>query len=148
MTTIDRYLEECDFIGTDPAEIPERMESGSIINVYYERKDAQVIVKYVDKVTGEEIFEQVIKGGKVNEEYNIAEDQREIEGYTLVEKSEILEGKYTEEIQEYTYYYAKNAEVIVRYLENDETEDNSDNTILSDETIIAGYEGKEYKKMR
>ena len=29
-------------------------------------------------------------------------------------------------------------------LENDEKEDNSDNTILSDETIIAGYEGKEY----
>ena len=52
----------------------------NIINIYYVRKDSQVVVKYVDKQTGEEISESITKTGKVNDPYDITENKKEIEG--------------------------------------------------------------------
>ena len=51
-----------------------------------------------------------------------------------------------EDTIEVTYYYSKDAQVIVKYLEIDDTpNDNTDNKVLSKEEIIEGYEGKEYE---
>ncbi len=117
----------------------------NIINVYYVRKDATCIVKYVDKNTGEEISEEVRKTGKILDKFDVAEDEKEIPGYTLVERPNPTTGEYTEETQTKIYYYAKNTKVIVKYLKKDETpEDNTDNSILAEEDIIEGYIGKEY----
>ena len=120
--------------------------SKNIINVYYVRKDANVVVKYVDKETEEEISDEVIKTGKVFDEFDVAEDVKEIDGYTLIESPNPTKGNYTEEEQIFTYYYAKNTSVIVKFLEKDETiDDNTDNLVLADEVVIEGYEGKAYE---
>ena len=128
--------------------------SKNIINVYYVRKDANVVVKYVDKETEEEISDEVIKTGKVFDEFDVAEDVKEVEGYTLIESPEPTRGNYTEEEQIFTYYYAKNTQVVVKYIEkdlnNDNTEDNdveenAREVVLAEKTIIEGHEGKAYE---
>ena len=106
---------------------------------------AMVIVKYVDKNTGEEIHDRVEKEGIIGESYDVTEDKREIAGYTLVEEPQDKTGIYTEQAQEKIYYYAKNTKVTVKYLEKDATPENiSDNVVVANQEEITGYEGKEY----
>ena len=104
----------------------------------------KVIVRYKDKATGEEISEAKEKEGIIGDNFDVTVDEKEIQGYTLVEEPEEKTGTYTPEVQEKTYYYAKNTRVIVKYLEKDNTSDDSDNKVLSDEIILGGYEGKSY----
>ena len=122
-----------------PLNVSEKEENNEI-NVYYERKEAKVIVKYVDKYRGEEILDATTKIGKVFEEYDVSNEVKEIEGYTLVESPEDMTGTFEEEPGEKVYYYAKNSKVIVKYIEKDE-----EGTSLAEEIIIEGYEGKEYR---
>ena len=104
-----------------------------------------VVVKYVDKNTGEEISDSKTKEGIIGDTFDVTEDKKDIEGYTLVEEPAQKTGEYTAEPQEKIYYYAKNTRVIVKYLEQDNTPETiADNQVLADEVIIDGYEGKEY----
>ena len=102
----------------------------------------QVVVKYIDKNTGLEIATEVVKEDKVGAEFDVTEDKKEIEGYTLIEEPEVKSGTYTEETQEKVYYYAKNISVHVTYLDKLTNEE-----IAEDETI-AGYEGKSYDTVK
>ena len=107
---------------------------------------AKVIVKYIDKNSGTEISPANIKEGIVGDEFNITEDKKEIPGYTLIEEPVEKEGIYTINEQEKIYYYSKNTKVIVKYLEKDETPENTeDNYQVASEEIIDGYVGKDYK---
>ena len=117
----------------------------NIIRVYYVRKDAQITIKYVDKETGEEISDYVIVTGKVFDEHDTEQNKKEIEGYTLIEEPDPRVVTFTEKDQTVVFYYSKNTEVIVKYLEKDDTpEDNTDNLSLSEDVIINGIEGEEY----
>ena len=100
-----------------------------------------VIVKYVDKVSGNEISDTVVKEGIVGENFDISENEKDIVGYTLIEEPAEKTGTYTEEEQTKTYYYAQTSKVIVKYLEK------GTNKILTEDTQyeITGYEGKEYE---
>ena len=104
-----------------------------------------VEVKYVDINTKEEISDSKTKEGIIGDTFDVTEDKKDIEGYTLVEEPAQKTGEYTAEPQEKIYYYAKNTRVIVKYLEQDNTPDDiADNQVLADEVTIEGYEGKEY----
>lgn len=104
-----------------------------------------VEVKYVDIHTGEEISDSKIKEGIIGDTFDVTEDKKDIEGYTLVEEPAEKTGEYTAETQEKIYYYAKNTRVIVKYLKQDDTPDNmADNEVLADEVTIDGYEGFNY----
>ena len=104
-----------------------------------------VVVKYVDKHTGKEITDRKTKEGIVGDPFDVTEDVKDIDGYTLVEEPAEKTGVYTVETQEKIYYYAKNTRVIVKYLEQDDTpEDIADNQVLAPEVTIEGYEGKDY----
>ena len=104
-----------------------------------------VVVKYVDKNTGEEISDEKTKEGIIGDAFDVTDDVKEIEGYTLVEEPPIKTGTYAAETQEKIYYYAKNTRVIVKYLEKDSTpDDDADNKVLADEIILGGYEGQSY----
>ena len=104
-----------------------------------------VVVRYVDKNTGEDISERRIKEGIIGDPFDVTEDKKDITGYTLVEEPVEKTGEYTEETQEKIYYYAKNTSVVVKYLEKDETpEDIADNRVLAEEKTIQGYEGESY----
>ena len=90
-----------------------------------------VVVKYVDKNTGEEISDEKTKEGIIGDAFDVTDDVKEIEGYTLVEEPPIKTGTYAAETQEKIYYYAKNTRVIVKYLEKDSTpDDDADNKVL------------------
>ena len=104
-----------------------------------------VVVKYVDKNTGEEISDEKVKEGIIGDPYDVTEDVKEIPGYTLVEEPAEKTGVYTSEPQEKIYYYAKNTKVTVKYLEQDETpNDIADNKVLAQEKTMLGYEGESY----
>ena len=97
-----------------------------------------VNVKYLDKYTNEEISTKVTKEGVVGENYDVSTDKKVITGYTLIEEPISSTGTYTELAQEKIYYYAKDTQVIVKYLEK------GTNQILTEE-VVNGYEGKEYQ---
>ena len=105
---------------------------------------SKVIVKYMDKYTKEEISDSKEKEGIIGEEFDVTEDVKEIPGYTLVEEPKEKTGTYTSEVQEKIYYYAKNTKVIVKYLEQDDTPEDNDNKVLSEQIEMAGYEGESY----
>ena len=146
---IDTYEEkvknEYDFAKVEnlPLEISAKPES-NVIRVYYELKDSTITVKYVDIDSQEEILEAKVIDGKVFDSYNLENEIKEIEGYTLVEKPEKLAVNFTVEPQEFTFYYKKNTKVIVRYLEEDDTLDNDEDNKVLEEIVIEGYLGKEY----
>ena len=120
-----------------PLKITEKPED-NVINVYYERRDSAVKIKYVDKLTGREIADEVLKTGKALDTFDVSEDELEIDGYTLIERPQSTIGRFEEEEQTFTYYYAVTSNVIIRYLEKD-----TDIELLPEEEII-GYEGKAY----
>ena len=64
------------------------------------QKPSTVVVKYVDKYTGEEISDSKIKEGIIGDTFDVTEDKKEIDGYTLVEEPAEKTGKYTVEPQE------------------------------------------------
>ena len=105
----------------------------------------EVVVKYVDINTGEEISDSKTKEGIVGDTFDVTEDKKDIEGYTLVEEPDEKTGTYTVQRQTKIYYYAKDTSVIVKYLELDDTpEETADNPVLAKEVTIKGYEGKAY----
>lgn len=100
--------------------------------------NGQVKVKYIDKSNNEQISEIVTKTGKVGDSFDVSGDKKEISGYTLIEEPFNKTGIYTEKGQERIYYYAKNSQVKVRYVDQITGEE------IKDTEIIEGYEGKEY----
>ena len=111
------------------------LEPKTIIFVY--EKEARVKIKYVNKITGEEIEEEE-KEGVVDEDYTT--EPKDIEGYKLV-REEIpanKDGKMTEEDIQVNYYYVKETKIKVQYLELDTGEE------LANEIVERGYEGDPY----
>ena len=105
----------------------------------------EVVVKYVDINTGEEISDSKTKEGIVGDTFDVTEDKKDIEGYSLVKEPDEKTGTYTVQRQTKIYYYAKDTSVIVKYLELDDTpEETADNPVLAKGVTIEGYEGKAY----
>lgn len=112
--------------------------------IYYYAKNSNVIVKYLEKGTGEVVAKQEEILGYEGKIYST--EQKQIPDYTFVESTENVAGTMGRDTIEVIYYYAKNTKVIVRYLEKDDTEeDTEDNKVLAQPDTIEGYEGKEYE---
>ena len=77
----------------------------------------RVDVVYKDKNTDEEISDRIVKEGREGHSFDISEDKKDLDGYTLIEEPNPKTGTFTEEIQEKVYYYAKNTKVIVNYID-------------------------------
>ena len=125
-------------------EDKENEKEATITNTMI-RIPSKVIVKYVDINTDEEISDRTNKEGIIGTTFDVTKDVKDITGYTLVKEPEEKTGTYTAETQEKIYYYAKNTKVIVKYLEQDDTpEDTADNKVLAGEKTLLGYEGESY----
>ena len=152
-----------EFVGKEVTEYPESKEPGyivdrvenlplvisenseeNVINVYYELSDAYIMVKYLDKVTNEEVAVEERIDGKLTKTYNLEDAIKDVEGYVLIEKPEVLVVEFTEEVVTYTFYYMEAAEVNVTYMEKGDAEDGSEDLLIK-ETTIKGYVGQEYK---
>ena len=115
-----------------------------VIIYYYDKKPAQVNVKYVDIDTEEELAdgEEII--GKVDDEYTTEDKVKEINDsskykYVLVKTTENTEGLMTVEDIEVVYYYKKvEAQVIVKYVDEKTGEE------IAQREYIGGYVGDEY----
>ena len=118
------------------------------VEYYYIRK-AKVIVKYIDKITGEELKNEVIKNGHQNDSYTT--ENETFDGYDLVEIPQNAEGRMevtaVEEngvvtinnTTEVIYYYIhKSAGVTERHY------DVITNELLQEEINHPGHEGDEY----
>ena len=107
------------------------------VNYYYKHK-SNVIIKYINKATGE-ILEQEQLEGHEGDEYKA--EAKNISGYYMVEEElpENSEGTMTKDPIEVIYYYAKSAKVIVKYVED------GTNIELTEETLIEGHEKEEYE---
>ena len=125
----------------------------NVINLYYTKKTGNLIVKYVDKNTGEEIpgdggaSLRETKTGKVDDPYDT--EQKTINGYTFVNSTDNTQGNYTLESVttpiEVIYYYKKNARVIVNHIDKLTGEkipeaDGSDSTVIHNGGVGDIYE--------
>ena len=138
----------------EPAEKTGVYTSEPQEKIYYYAKNTKVTVKYLEQdETPNDIADNKVLAqektmlGYEGESYStFAED---IEGYTLVETTNNTSGVMQREEIVVIYYYAPNTNVVVKYLEKDNTpEDNTDNKVLEPERTIEGYVGKEYKTIK
>ena len=115
-----------------------------VIIYYYDKKPAQVNVKYVDIDTEEELADGEEIVGKVDDEYTTEDKVKEINEsskykYVLVKTTENTEGLMTVEDIEVVYYYKKvEAQVIVKYVDEKTGEE------IAQREYIGGYVGDEY----
>ena len=115
-----------------------------IITYYYRKKPANVIVKYVDVDTEEELMEGEEIVGRVDDEYKTIDKIKEINEnrenkYVLVKTTENTEGKMGLETIEVIYYYKKvEAQVIVIHKDEETGEE------IADRDYIGGYVGDGY----
>ena len=112
--------------------------SNETIVTYYYGKEREVVVKYYDYNTNEEISEEIVKIGPDGEPYSVEDTKKEIENYTLLEEPDNPTGIYQENNETRKYYYAKNTQVVVKYVDKDTGKE------LTTSQIINGYVGKGY----
>ena len=116
-------------IGTD--------NSKNVINLYYTKKDARLVIKYVDELTNKEISTRDTKTGKVDDEYTT--NAKEIQDYVLTRDSGNTKGNLAEEEIIVIYYYKhKSAGVVVNHL------DVNTNKSIADQETKSGKEGDSY----
>ena len=104
-----------------PLTISENTDN-NIINIYYVRKAAEVIVKYVNKLNNEEIIQHEKIEGQVHDQYNAEELIKDIENYTYVESTDNTVGNMTLEPIEVIHYYLPNSNVIVNHIDRESDE--------------------------
>ena len=105
---------------------------------YYYAKERFIVIKYYDYNTGKAIMEEVVKVGPDGETYDFSDSIKEIDGYTLVQIPENQSGIYQEKNEIVKYYYAKNTQVVVKYVDKDSGKE------IADSQTIDGYISKEY----
>ncbi|MBP3255330.1 MAG: MucBP domain-containing protein [Clostridia bacterium] len=121
-----------------PLNATGRMTEATIDVYYiYEPKDCKIIIKYIDIYSEEEIDREELDG-KYDEEIDIRDYSKEIDGYTLRERPEETRVKYAEEEQVYTYKYARNMQVRAIYVDPEGNK-------VAEDVVISGYEGKAYE---
>lgn len=95
-------------------------------------------MQYVDINNHSEISPQETIIGNANDEYNIKEYNKNLEGYKLIEVDGDETGTLKKERTNVKYMYAKNAVVIVKHL------DKKTGKEISSKEKIEGYEGKKF----
>ncbi len=123
-----------------PENATGKMTKEEIVVTYYYARRVQVQVKYVDKITGQEIADtEVIDGHKGD---NYTTEEKAISGYDLIEVPTNQKGIMFDDITEVIYYYIRPAKVITNYYDIDTKE-----TIAAEE-VIDGHEGDEYETVQ
>ena len=101
---------------------------------YYKKISEGLVVKYVDKITGELLDIEEYTG---NENDLITFDEKTFLHYVIYSRPDVSESRLTPGAQEYTYYYVREAQVKIKGINQDTQE-------VLYETTISGLEGNEY----
>ena len=113
-------------------------EESNVINVYYVTRTTDIKIKYIDRKDNQEISESKTISGKIGQDVNMAEYEKEIEDYVLVLKPE-SNTKFEENNKEIKYYYAHVSEGV-----KEQHIDSKSGEILY-EAKHEGNEGDSYK---
>ena len=143
-TAKEKDIYGCSYVGNTGNTSGTITEDTIEVTYYYIRINAGgVVVRYVDE-EGNSIADPVIISGKVGDPYKTT--QKDIENYEFIRIDGQPEGELTKDKIEVTYIYSKiPAKVIVQYLEKDNTSnDNTDNKVLAEESVITGFSGDRY----
>ena len=106
--------------------LSERIENEIVF--YYERKNVNYTVKYLDNETKEEISNSIIKEAKYLDE--VTEKAISIDGYNLVSFNEITI-KLNESNNEIIFYYEKNKETAIEVVKTGINDDNNNYLLLT-----------------
>ena len=113
----------------------ERAGGASNLLTTFNLQSSGLEARYIDKTTNKILDKDIFSGAVGNK---LSVKAKDVEGYTLVESPEKLEYTLTEDLQIVNFYYMKNANVIAKYLdENDKME-------ISEEENTKYKEGDEY----
>lgn len=120
-------------------------EDAIYITYWYKKKNTNVIVKYLDVDTNEEIINSEEIVGKIDDDYitkdKIVEiNETSVNKYVLVNNTDNIKGKMTTDTIEVIYYYKKvEAQAIVKFVDEDSGEE------IEQREYIGGFVGDEYK---
>ena len=101
----------------------------------YKKVSLGADINFVDQVTGQ-VLETIHIDGLENDTYTT--EAKEIDGYELVKTPENANGNLTTELTTITYEYRKNSNVIVKYI------DENNNLEITDEIVTKYKEGDSY----
>ncbi|MBR3325362.1 MAG: MucBP domain-containing protein [Clostridia bacterium] len=96
-----------------------------------------VTIQYLDQYSNDEIDRKENINGIINQYYDVANLEKNIEGYQLIETDGELQGTLKKEKINVLYKYARNAELNIKYI------DITTGLEINKEDFIDGYEGKE-----
>lgn len=137
---IQELLEKYELVST-PENASGKFTKDKLEVIYYYREkdtdvsEVKVVVKYLDKSSGNEVADTETITGHKGDEYTTTE--KEVEGFKLKEIPENAKGTMKEDT-EVIYYYLRPAKVIVNYIDTDTGDD------LAEPEIIEGYQDDEY----
>lgn len=122
-------------------KLPEKAKGTMTIEpievIYYYKYRTKVTAKYIDKITGKLVADDVVIDGHESDEYKT--ERKVIDEYKLIAVPENADGKMTKEKIVVTYYYVHcSGGVVVNHL------DVKSDKQLKDETKLEGYEGDSY----
>ena len=104
-----------------PSNANGRIEGNLTITYYYAKKDGELVIRYVDEETNENIITPEITGvdfGEYYEAYSYADGRRMFENYDLVRVVGTEKGYIENELTTVTYYYRlKRGRVVTKYLD-------------------------------
>lgn len=111
-------------------------EENNVINFYYELKTSKINVRYLEKGTNKKLADNDTFDGKVSEGFTVI--AKSIKNYVAVGETS-YSGVYTEETQEFTFYYekAESAGAIAHHYIIDNKGNKTTNKLFEDE-IISG----------
>ena len=109
-------------------------EENNVINFYYELKTSKINVRYLEKGTNKKLADNDTFDGKVSEGFNVI--AKSIKNYVVVGETS-YSGVYTEETQEFTFYYekAESAGAIAHHYIIDNKGNKTTNKLFEDEII-------------
>ena len=122
-----------------PANADGEMTKEDITVTYnYVHTSGGVIVNHLDTNTGKQLLDETKQEGYEGDPYETHEEN--IPGYTLVKEKypENAQGTMTREETKVTYYYVKNTEVNIKYIDKETGEE------ITEKTNIPGKEGDNY----
>ncbi len=109
-------------------------EENNVINFYYELKTSKINVRYLEKGTNKKLADNDTFDGKVTEPFTVS--AKNITKYVVVGETS-YSGVYTEETQEFTFYYekAESAGAIAHHYIIDNKGNKTTNKLFEDEII-------------
>ena len=122
-----------------PANADGEMTKKDITVTYnYVHTSGGVIVNHIDTNTGKQLLDETKQEGYEGDPYETHEEN--IPGYTLVKEKypNNAQGTMTREETRVTYYYVKNTEVNIKYIDKETGEE------ITEKTNIPGKEGESY----